>query len=126
MLKRRETRHHWNDSIAESLRQTTGRPKGLRHDVGHFDDALDYREPLCTVAVEQWLTSVPTQHKIEFPGQIPNILQTGVHSLTAKWAVNVRGISADEEAADAQLCHMAMVDAKITAPTQRMGFNPIR
>jgi hypothetical protein len=70
------------------------------------------------IALEQPLIAMTVQRKVELPDQIPNVMQSGIHSLPPKRTVNVRGIAGYEESPDAQLCYLPVMDAKITAPMQ--------
>ena len=63
------------------------------------------------------------QEKIEFPDQVPGVMQSGIHALTAEGAVNVGGITGDEDTPDAQLPDMPVMDMKVTAPVQGVSFD---
>ena len=67
---------------------------------------LDHWTAFGAIAVEQLLIAVTVQDKVELPDQIPNVVQSGIHPLPAKWTVNVSGIAGYENTPDAQLCRL--------------------
>src|SRR5882724_2317617 len=87
--------------------------------MSRLDDALDDRQPLDAITVEQPLIPLPAQEKIQFPGEVPNIVQPSIHPLSAKRAMNVGGIAGDEDASNAQLRDVPVMDAKVAAPVKR-------
>jgi hypothetical protein len=101
--------------ICASFARSPHRPG---QDIGGFDDMLNHGTAFGAVALEQLLITVTVQDKVEFPDQIPNVMQSGVHSLSAKGTMNVGGITGDEHTPYAQLRNLSVMDAKIAAPVQ--------
>ena len=62
--------------------------------------------------------------KVELPDQIPDVMQSGIHPLPAKWTVNVSSVAGYKDTPQAQLCHLAVMDAKIGAPVQGARLDP--
>jgi len=80
--------------------------------MGRLYDIFNYGSAFGAVALKQLLIAMTAQHKLELPNQIPDIMQPGIHPLPTKGAVNMSGIAGDEETPDAQMRHLAMVNAK--------------
>jgi hypothetical protein len=51
-------------------------------------------------------------------------MQSRVHPLSPEWAVNVGGVASYEDTPYAQLCYLAVMDAKIAAPVQGASLYP--
>ena len=88
------------------------------------NDLLDYRKAFGAIAVEQLLIAMTAQEKVELPNQVPNIMQPGIHPLPAKGAVNVSRVPGYEDASDAQLRCVPVMDAKIAAPVKGVRLDP--
>ena len=56
--------------------------------------------------------------EIEFPRKIPDVLKSSVHSLPAKWTMNVRRVAGDKHTSNAKLRGLAVVDLEVAAPVQ--------
>ena len=67
---------------------------------------------------------VALEKEVELPEQIPNVMQSRVHPLPAKWTMNMSGIAGNENAAFAQPRCLAVMDAKIGAPVNGSCFDP--
>src|SRR5436190_22169209 len=91
--------------------------------MSRLDDTLDDRQPFDAITVEQVLIPSPAQEKIHFPDEVPNIVQPRIHPLPSKWAMNVGGITGDEDASNAELRDVPVMDAKIAAPVKRARLN---
>ena len=126
VLKRRQPRHHRDDGIPQRLRQPVRRAHRPGQEVGGLDDLLDHRQALGAVAVEQPLVAVAVQDEVELPGQVPDVVQAGVHPLAAERAVDVRGVAGDEDPPDAQLRDVPVMDAEVAAPVQGARLDPRR
>src|SRR5262249_47883966 len=57
---------------------------------------------------------------------IPDIVQSGIHALTAKRAVNVSSVACQEDPPDAQLGNVPVVNAKVAAPMEPARLDPTR
>ena len=118
VLKRRPTRHRRDQRVAQSLRGLVRCSHGLGQEIRGLDDRLDHRPPLGGVTVEQRFGGVTAHGQIELPDQIPDILQSGVHPLSAEGTMNVCRVAGQKNPADAQLRRLPMMDAEIAAPVQ--------
>src|SRR5262249_39311700 len=117
--------------------RSSSRMLSLRHSIGHrspFGTRLGgsksvpyvccYASPPPTVnyaraiAVEQPLIAMTVQEEIKLPDQIPNIMQSGIHSLPTKRTMNVRSVARDEDTSVAQMRSVPVMDVKIAAPMQ--------
>jgi len=96
VLEQGQTRHHRYDGIAQSLGKFVRSSHHLGQEMSGIDDLLDYWKTLGAIAVEQLLISASAQEKIEFPDEIPSIMEPSIHPLPTKGAMNVRGIAGDE------------------------------
>jgi len=125
MLEGCETRNHRDNGVPESLSKFVGSAHDLGEAIGGVDDFFDHGKTLGIVAVEQFLVATAMENEIEFPDEIPDILQASVHALATERAVNVRGIARQEHAAGAQLGDVTMMDAEVSAPVQRDGLDAV-
>jgi hypothetical protein len=119
VLKRSQPRHHRNDGITQGLREPARSPQRLREKIGRLDHGLDHRAALGAVGLQQRPVGVTTNDEVELPGQIPDVVEPGVHALSAEWTVNVRGVAGDEDASDTEPRHLAVMRVEIAAPVQR-------
>ena len=62
--------------------------------------------------------------EIELPDQIPDVLQSGIHPLPSKCAMNVSGVAGYEDSSDAQSRCVPVMDAKIAAPVKGACLDP--
>src|SRR5262249_51872918 len=91
--------------------------------MGGVNNLLDYWKTFSAIAVEQPLVPATAQKKIEFPDEIPNIVEPSIHPLPTKWAMNVRRITSDEEPSDAQMRDVPVMDAEVAAPVKSARLN---
>jgi hypothetical protein len=77
---------------------------------------LYYWYAFSAIAVEQLLIATTVQEKIELPNQVPDIVQSSIHPLPAKGAMDVSSIPSYEDTSDAQLRCVPMMNVKIAAP----------
>src|SRR5215475_10393312 len=88
-----------------------------------LDHLLDHRTAFGVVAFKQSFAGAAAHSKIQFPSQIPDVVQTCVHPLSAKWTVYVRRVSRDKHSSHAQLGHLPMVNPEVAAPNEAARFN---
>src|SRR6185312_2767979 len=88
-----------------------------------LDHVLDDRNAFRGVALEQMLISMAAQHEVKLPYQIPDVMQSSIHTLSTKRTVYVGGVASDKESPHAQLSDMAVMDTKISAPIQGERFH---
>jgi hypothetical protein len=81
-----------------------------------MDYALDNWTPFCAVTIKELLAPATTDSETQLPDQIPNILQSGIHSLSAEWAMNVRCIAGDEYPPHVHSSYVTMMNVEIAAP----------
>ncbi len=86
--------------IADVLLHATTHDRSLRGFAGEFEEQLGDMAALDTVAAEQRLRLAEVaRDQRKLPGEIERVLHAGVHTLTACRAVDVRGVSGNEDAA---------------------------
>src|SRR5215469_7786445 len=123
MLKWGQTRNHGYDHIAESLGKFAGSSHYPGQVICGLDHALDDRQAFAAVAVQQLLVPAPLQKEIKLPGEIPNIVQPGIHPLAAEWTMNVSSVTGYEYVTFAQPRHLAVMNAEVAAPVQSSSLN---
>jgi hypothetical protein len=114
---------HRKNHTPQSLSEPVWSPHYLRQEIRGLDDILNDRKTLGTVAIEQPFIAMVMKEKVKLPDQVPNIMEPSIHSLPTKRAMNVSSIPSDEDSPDSQLCRLAVMDAKIAAPVQGVGFD---
>src|SRR5579859_5241934 len=110
MLEGREVPDHGDDRVAHRLRDLVRRAERGRHEVRQVDDSLDDGAALGGIAIEQWLGPMTADGEVELPDEIPRVLEPRIHALATERAMNVGGIAGDEDAADAHLVHLAVMN----------------
>src|SRR5262249_19723178 len=111
---------------AQSLREPARRSHRFGNEISRADDLLDDRAALGGVAIEQLAVRSASHNKIEFPHKVPNILQSGIHSLASKRAVNVGRVTSNEHVPDPQSPSLSVMDSKITTPPHGQRLDSCR
>ena len=74
------------------------------------------RQSLLLVGVKQRQRRLSLEHQGQLPRKVDHILDAGVHALGAGRTVDVRGIAAEQQAADPEARHHPAVDAEPGTP----------
>ena len=102
--------------VRSSLQDRVAHDRDLGHDGRVAQHLVADRAALRRVAVEQRGRAPALAHQRELPGEVERVLHAGVHALAAGRAVHVRGVAGEEDAADAVVLHLALVDAEAAEP----------
>src|SRR6267143_2293367 len=102
-----------------------------RRPVGEAHPPLCDRPAGTLVLVEPGLLSPSTEHRGQSATECDRILDTGVHPLPARWAVDVRRVSGQQDPPSAVTIGQAVVDQEPGAPddlldTGRLAHRPPR
>lgn len=110
---------HQRDEAA--LQKTRGDDFGA--DRGVAQDRFGNRVALLFKTLEQDFLSDSSMDEIDFPGEVEGVLDRGVESLAAEWAVDVGGVAEKENIADAHFGGDAAVHGKGRHPTCLQQFD---
>src|SRR5262249_27700359 len=93
-------------------------PHRLGEAMRGFDYTLDNRTVFSRVAIKQLPACAATNGEMQLPNQIPNVLQSGIHSLPTEWAMNVRCVAGDEDPPHVHSRYVTVMHSEIAAPAQ--------
>ncbi len=112
--------HHRRRVVGVVLHALDGVPHGAA------DDFLADGPALGVVAGEQAGVGRARAGQGELPGQVPGVLDAGVHSLGAGRRVDVGGVPGDEDPAVAVAVHDPVADAEHRGPADVEGGGRLR
>lgn len=72
------------------------------------------------------LAAASAHGEIEFPDQIPDILQPRIHALPAERTVDMGGVTSHEDTSRPQARDLAVMYAKVAAPVEPARFDAAR
>ena len=110
------TGQHRNERIPELLTQSALQTRHASQSIGDTQDHLRDRFALFVVTVQQRIRRFLMNNQREFPCEVHGILDTGVHSLAARRAMDMRRIACEKNAADAKIRDFPMSNVKARHP----------
>jgi hypothetical protein len=99
------------DEAADKLAGEAGRHYGGEGAIGRCDQSARKRDALRFKTLENVLRRPAAQHAAELPAEVHRIADTRIHPLTARRAVNVRGVAQNESSSVAKALGDAVMHA---------------